>query len=79
MLVSIFLLLHAYVLYLLRMIPEVAVGIFCLKVVRYCMYMWLPMYLLKSVSVLLLQLEIQVIFFRANFLHIRLYLSYLKM
>lgn len=28
------------------MLPEVAVAVFCLKTVRYCMYMWLPMYLL---------------------------------
>lgn len=25
------------------MVAEVAVTVFCLKVVRYCMYMWLPM------------------------------------
>ncbi len=31
------------------MVPEVAITIFCLKVVRYCMYMWLPMYLLQHV------------------------------
>lgn len=29
------------------MLPEVAIAMFCLKVVRYCMYMWLPMYLLQ--------------------------------
>ena len=33
-----------------RMLAEVAVAVFCLKVVRYCMYMWLPMYLLNAVS-----------------------------
>ena len=33
-----------------RMLPEVAVAVFCLKAVRYCMYMWLPMYLLNYVS-----------------------------
>ena len=32
------------------MLAEVAVAVFCLKVVRYCMYMWLPMYLLNAVS-----------------------------
>ncbi len=26
------------------MVSEVAITVFCLKVVRYCMYMWLPMY-----------------------------------
>jgi OPA family glycerol-3-phosphate transporter-like MFS transporter 1/2 len=25
------------------MVAEVAITVFCLKVVRYCMYMWLPM------------------------------------
>ena len=29
---------------------EVSVGVFCLKAVRYCMYMWRPMYLLNQVS-----------------------------
>lgn len=32
------------------MLPEVAVAVFCLKVVRYCMYMWLPMYLLNALK-----------------------------
>ncbi|XP_041347592.1 putative glycerol-3-phosphate transporter 5 isoform X2 [Gigantopelta aegis] len=32
------------------MIAEVAVAMFCLKVVRYTMYMWLPMYLLKHLG-----------------------------
>ncbi|KAK3103726.1 hypothetical protein FSP39_021400 [Pinctada imbricata] len=32
------------------MLPEVAVAVFCLKVVRYCMYMWLPMYLLNQLK-----------------------------
>lgn len=32
------------------MVPEVAVTVFCLKVVRYCMYMWLPMYLLQHLK-----------------------------
>ncbi|KAK6993986.1 glycerol-3-phosphate transporter 5 [Biomphalaria glabrata] len=34
----------------LPMIPEVSVAVFCLKVVRYCMYMWLPMYLLQALN-----------------------------
>ena len=32
-----------------RMVSEVAITVFCLKVVRYSMYMWLPMYLLQQV------------------------------
>jgi sugar phosphate permease len=32
------------------MVPEVAITVFCLKVVRYCMYMWLPMYLLQQLK-----------------------------
>ncbi|KAL4226188.1 hypothetical protein ACF0H5_014174 [Mactra antiquata] len=32
------------------MLAEVAVAVFCLKAVRYCMYMWLPMYLLNSLK-----------------------------
>jgi len=32
------------------LIAEVSISIFCLKVVRYCMYMWLPMYLLQSLK-----------------------------
>lgn len=32
------------------MLAEVAVGVFCLKAVRYCMYMWLPMYLLNQLQ-----------------------------
>ncbi|XP_071124154.1 uncharacterized protein LOC143077030 [Mytilus galloprovincialis] len=32
------------------MLPEIAVSMFCLKVVRYCMYMWLPMYLLQRLK-----------------------------
>ena len=32
------------------MVAEVAVTVFCLKVVRYCMYMWLPMYLLQQLK-----------------------------
>ncbi|XP_077985117.1 uncharacterized protein LOC144439755 [Glandiceps talaboti] len=27
------------------MLPELAIATFCVKMVRYCMYMWLPMYL----------------------------------
>ncbi|KAH9492980.1 hypothetical protein Btru_022814 [Bulinus truncatus] len=34
----------------LPMIPEVSIAVFCLKVVRYCMYMWLPMYLLQALN-----------------------------
>lgn len=34
----------------LPMIAEVSVAVFCLKVVRYCMYMWLPMYLLQALN-----------------------------
>ncbi|RUS90660.1 hypothetical protein EGW08_001560, partial [Elysia chlorotica] len=36
--------------YFCSMIPEVSVAVFCLKVVRYCMYMWLPMYLLQALN-----------------------------
>lgn len=32
------------------MLKEVAIGVFCLKIVRYCMYMWLPMYLLQELE-----------------------------
>ncbi|KAL8592242.1 hypothetical protein ACOMHN_030917 [Nucella lapillus] len=32
------------------MVMEAAVGMFCLKVVRYSMYMWLPMYLLQQLQ-----------------------------
>ncbi|XP_069101723.1 sugar phosphate exchanger 3-like [Argopecten irradians] len=32
------------------MLAEVAVAVFCLKVVRYCMYMWLPLYLLDHLK-----------------------------
>ncbi|XP_059177585.1 uncharacterized protein LOC131956955 [Physella acuta] len=32
------------------MIAEVSIAVFCLKVVRYCMYMWLPMYLLQALN-----------------------------
>ncbi|XP_046354292.2 putative glycerol-3-phosphate transporter 5 [Haliotis rufescens] len=31
-------------------LPEIAVTMFCLKIVRYCMYMWLPMYLLQHLK-----------------------------
>ena len=34
------------------MVPETAITVFCLKTVRYCMYMWLPMYLLQEVFIL---------------------------
>ncbi|XP_046574029.1 LOW QUALITY PROTEIN: sugar phosphate exchanger 3-like [Haliotis rubra] len=29
---------------------EIAITVFCLKIVRYCMYMWLPMYLLQHLK-----------------------------
>ncbi|XP_038067522.1 putative glycerol-3-phosphate transporter 2 isoform X3 [Patiria miniata] len=29
----------------LPMLKEVAISVFCIKIVRYCMFMWLPMYL----------------------------------
>jgi OPA family glycerol-3-phosphate transporter-like MFS transporter 1/2 len=32
------------------MVPEVAVAVFCLKTVRYAMYMWLPMFLLQHLG-----------------------------
>ncbi|KAK7089235.1 hypothetical protein V1264_024630 [Littorina saxatilis] len=32
------------------MVMEAAMGMFCLKVVRYSMYMWLPMYLLQQLK-----------------------------
>lgn len=32
------------------MLAEVAIAVFCLKAVRYCMYMWLPMYLLNQLK-----------------------------
>lgn len=32
------------------MVPEVAITVFCLKTVRYCMYMWLPMFLLQHLG-----------------------------
>lgn len=32
------------------MLPEVAIAVFSLKAVRYCMYMWLPMYLLNQLQ-----------------------------
>ncbi|KAK3585979.1 hypothetical protein CHS0354_038533 [Potamilus streckersoni] len=32
------------------MLPEIAIAVFCLKAVRYCMYMWLPMYLLNQLK-----------------------------
>ncbi|KAF6039041.1 hypothetical protein EB796_002658 [Bugula neritina] len=31
-------------------VAEISVAVFCLKLVRYCMYMWLPMYLEKQLS-----------------------------
>jgi len=35
-----------------RGVAEISVAVFCLKLVRYCMYMWLPMYLEKQVILL---------------------------
>ncbi|ESO91510.1 hypothetical protein LOTGIDRAFT_228870 [Lottia gigantea] len=32
------------------MVAEVAIAVFCVKVVRYCMYMWLPLYLLRQLN-----------------------------
>ncbi|XP_052780279.1 glucose-6-phosphate exchanger SLC37A2-like isoform X2 [Mya arenaria] len=32
------------------MLVEVSLGLFCLKTVRYCLYMWLPMYLLNQLQ-----------------------------
>ena len=32
------------------LVAEVAIGVFCLKVVRYCMYMWLPLYFLRHLK-----------------------------
>lgn len=32
------------------MVPEVAIAVFCLKTVRYAMYMWLPMFLLQHLG-----------------------------
>jgi OPA family glycerol-3-phosphate transporter-like MFS transporter 1/2 len=31
------------------MVAEVSIAVFCLKTVRYTLYMWLPMYLLQQV------------------------------
>lgn len=38
-----------------RMVPELCWASCCVKLVRYCMYMWLPMYLYQAVSKSLLQ------------------------
>jgi MFS transporter, OPA family, solute carrier family 37 (glycerol-3-phosphate transporter), member 1/2 len=32
------------------MVPETAITVFCLKLVRYSVYMWLPMYLLQQLN-----------------------------
>lgn len=37
------------VLFVLRMVPELCWASCCVKLVRYCMYMWLPMYLYQAV------------------------------
>ena len=34
----------------IRMVPELCWASCCVKLVRYCMYMWLPMYLYQAVS-----------------------------
>ncbi len=31
-------------------IPEVMIAVFCLKFVRYCLYMWLPLYLMEHLG-----------------------------
>lgn len=31
-------------------VPELTAGVFCLKFVRYCMYMWLPLYLIEHLG-----------------------------
>lgn len=36
--------------FLVRMVPELCWASCCVKLVRYCMYMWLPMYLYQAVS-----------------------------
>lgn len=35
-----------------RGVVEISISVFCLKLVRYCMYMWLPMFLEKQVTML---------------------------
>jgi sugar phosphate permease len=32
------------------MVKEIAAGVFCLKVVRYAIYLWLPLYLKQEVN-----------------------------
>ena len=31
-------------------VPELSIAIFCMKFVRYCMYMWLPLYLIEHLG-----------------------------
>ena len=31
-------------------VPATATSVFCLKFVRYCMYMWLPLYLIEHLG-----------------------------
>lgn len=31
-------------------VPEVTAAVFCLKFVRYCMHMWLPLYLIEHLN-----------------------------
>jgi len=33
-----------------RMVKEIAASVFCLKVVRYAIYLWLPLYLKQEVN-----------------------------
>jgi sugar phosphate permease len=35
--------------YIFRMVIEIATSVFCLKVVRYAIYLWLPLYLKQEV------------------------------
>lgn len=37
-------------LWAIPMVPEVSIAVFCLKTVRYAMYMWLPMFLLQHLG-----------------------------
>jgi len=41
--------------YFCRGVISIAVAVFCLKLVRYCMYMWMPMFLEKQVNTLSLK------------------------
>ena len=37
--------LSVYEIFSLQLVPELVVAVICVKLVRYCFYMWLPMYL----------------------------------